>query len=117
MIPKAIEIKGPQNTGTSEFLYERSHRNHNDSWHCPNCKKTPLFPEHNGRTTLTNKALAVCVKSIERMSKFQSDIRTAIVFCLKGRMGRSRIDRVNGGVSSYVDRGFQTRLHRSPPYK
>ncbi|GBO31605.1 hypothetical protein AVEN_47154-1 [Araneus ventricosus] len=61
-------------------------------------RKLTSSPNTSGRSTLTKKARAEGVKSItlnENGWKFQSDIRTAIVFCLKGRMGRSRIDRVN----------------------
>ncbi|GBN12455.1 hypothetical protein AVEN_66485-1 [Araneus ventricosus] len=65
-------------------------------------RKLPSFPKTSGRSTLTKKARAAGVKSItlnERGWKFQSGIRTfrtAVVFCLKARMGRSRIDRVKG---------------------
>ncbi|GBN69974.1 hypothetical protein AVEN_27345-1 [Araneus ventricosus] len=57
-------------------------------------------PNTSERATLMKKARAVGVKSItfnERGWRFQSGIRTfrmAIVFCLKGRMGHSSIDRV-----------------------
>ncbi|GBM38507.1 hypothetical protein AVEN_24598-1 [Araneus ventricosus] len=53
-----------------------------------------------GRATLTKKACPAGVKSIalnEREWTFHSDFRTfwtTAVFCLKGRLGRSRIDRV-----------------------
>ncbi|GBN41058.1 hypothetical protein AVEN_118517-1 [Araneus ventricosus] len=66
--------------------------------------KLPSFPNTSGRATLTNRARTAGVKSIalnERGWKFESDtqaFRTAIVFFLKGRMGRSRIDRVNGST-------------------
>ncbi|GBL97889.1 hypothetical protein AVEN_127002-1 [Araneus ventricosus] len=58
-------------------------------------RKLPSSPNISGRATLPKKASAADVKSItlnERGWKLQSDIRTAIVFCL---MGRSLIDRVN----------------------
>ncbi|GBM60799.1 hypothetical protein AVEN_125460-1 [Araneus ventricosus] len=63
-------------------------------------RKLPSSPNTSGRATLTKKARVLGVKSItlkERRWKFLNDFRTlraAIVFCLKGRMGRSRIDRV-----------------------
>ncbi|GBN84995.1 hypothetical protein AVEN_231497-1 [Araneus ventricosus] len=63
-------------------------------------RKLPSSPNTSGRATLTKKTRAAGVKSItrnERGWKFQSDIRTfrtATVFCLQGRMGRSSIDRV-----------------------
>ncbi|GBN21246.1 hypothetical protein AVEN_60930-1 [Araneus ventricosus] len=63
-------------------------------------RKLPSSPNTSGRAILTKKACTACVKSItlnERGWKCQSDIRTfrtAIVFCLKGRMRRYRIDRV-----------------------
>ncbi|GBM90374.1 hypothetical protein AVEN_56647-1 [Araneus ventricosus] len=63
-------------------------------------RKLPSSPNTSVRATLTMEARAAGVKSItlnERGWKFQSDIRTfrsAIVFCLKGRMGRSHIDGV-----------------------
>ncbi|GBO22248.1 hypothetical protein AVEN_132030-1 [Araneus ventricosus] len=66
-------------------------------------RKLASSPNTTGRATLTKKARAVGVKSIslnERGWKFQSGIRTAIVFCLKERMGRSRIERVNVGLRS-----------------
>ncbi|GBN30505.1 hypothetical protein AVEN_144949-1 [Araneus ventricosus] len=60
-------------------------------------RKLPSSPNTSARATLTKKARAAGVKSntiSERKWKFQSDIRMAIVICLKGRIGRSRIDRV-----------------------
>ncbi|GBO41396.1 hypothetical protein AVEN_131444-1 [Araneus ventricosus] len=69
-------------------------------------RKLPSSPNTSGRATLTKKALAAGVKSItfnERGWKFQSDIRTfrtAIVVCMKGRMGRSPIDRVKNKNSN-----------------
>ncbi|GBM74741.1 hypothetical protein AVEN_197986-1 [Araneus ventricosus] len=60
-------------------------------------RKLPSSPNTSGRATLTKKARAVGVTSIalhERGWKFPSDIRAAIAFCLKGRMGQSRIDRL-----------------------
>ncbi|GBN31332.1 hypothetical protein AVEN_153049-1 [Araneus ventricosus] len=64
-------------------------------------RKFPSYPSTSGRAPLSKKARAAGVKSItinETGWKFQTDIRTfrtAIVSCLKGRMGRSRIDRGN----------------------
>ncbi|GBM49066.1 hypothetical protein AVEN_155823-1 [Araneus ventricosus] len=64
-------------------------------------RKLPSSPNTSGRATLTKKARAAGVKSItlnERVWKFPSDIRTfrtTIIFCLKGRMGLSRMDRDN----------------------
>ncbi|GBM86139.1 hypothetical protein AVEN_8837-1 [Araneus ventricosus] len=58
-------------------------------------RKLPSSPNTSGRATLTKKARVKSITLNERRWKFQSDNRTAIVFCLKGRMGRSRIDRVN----------------------
>ncbi|GBM76596.1 hypothetical protein AVEN_143018-1 [Araneus ventricosus] len=62
-------------------------------------RKLPPSPNTSGRATLTKEARAAGVKSItlnERGWKFQSDIRTfrtaIVIFCLKGRMGRSHID-------------------------
>ncbi|GBN12106.1 hypothetical protein AVEN_118124-1 [Araneus ventricosus] len=73
-------------------------------------RKLPSSPNTSGGATLTKKAQAVGVKSItlnERGLKFQSDIRTAIVFCLKGRMGRFRIDRIKDvGQCSYILKQF-----------
>ncbi|GBL71994.1 hypothetical protein AVEN_115031-1 [Araneus ventricosus] len=60
-------------------------------------RKHPFSPIASGLATLAKKARVAGVKSItlnERGWKFQSDIRTVTVSCLKGRMGRSRIDRV-----------------------
>ncbi|GBN71530.1 hypothetical protein AVEN_219219-1 [Araneus ventricosus] len=63
-------------------------------------RKLSSSPNTSGRATRTKKARSAKVKSItlnERGLKFQSDIRTfrtAIVFCLKARMGRSHIDRI-----------------------
>ncbi|GBL93140.1 hypothetical protein AVEN_216489-1 [Araneus ventricosus] len=63
-------------------------------------RKLPSSPNTSGRATLTKKSIAAGVKSItlnEKGWRFQSEIRTfrtPVVFCLKGRMGRSRIDRV-----------------------
>ncbi|GBM38405.1 hypothetical protein AVEN_260796-1 [Araneus ventricosus] len=68
-------------------------------------RKLPSSPNTSGRATPTKKARAACVKSItlnKRRWKFQSDIwtfRAAIVFCLKERMGRSRINRVKVPVT------------------
>ncbi|GBM84263.1 hypothetical protein AVEN_102013-1 [Araneus ventricosus] len=81
-------------------------------------RKLPPSPSTSARATLTKKARAVGVKSItlyERGWKFRSDIRTfrtATVFRMKGRMERSRIDRVkveqvhiHGGSS--MESGFE----------
>ncbi|GBM81748.1 hypothetical protein AVEN_13466-1 [Araneus ventricosus] len=56
-IPKGIGIKGPQNTGTSELPYQRKFplKNHDDSWHSPNSKKTPLPQTHLGEPLLRRK--------------------------------------------------------------
>ncbi|GBM25379.1 hypothetical protein AVEN_12314-1 [Araneus ventricosus] len=106
LIPKATEIKGPQNTECPiSSIYK-------GDLLCPSkttmtagiVRKLPSSPNTSGRSTVTKKARTACVKSItnnERVRKFQSDIRSLrdfVVFCLKGRMGRSRIDR----VKSYV---------------
>ncbi|GBN33971.1 hypothetical protein AVEN_130489-1 [Araneus ventricosus] len=67
-------------------------------------RKLASYPNTSGPDIVTKKARAAGVKLItlnERRWNFQSDIRTfrtAIVFCLKGRMGRSRIDRVNVNI-------------------
>ncbi|GBM13467.1 hypothetical protein AVEN_40407-1 [Araneus ventricosus] len=72
-------------------------------------RKLPSSPNTSGRGTLTKKARAAGVRSItlnERRWEFQSDIRTfrsARVFCLKGPMGRSRVDRVKAGESQVPD--------------
>ncbi|GBN17106.1 hypothetical protein AVEN_33013-1 [Araneus ventricosus] len=61
-------------------------------------RKPSFSPIASERATLTKKVRAADEKSIrlnERGLKFRNDIRTAIVFCLKRRLGRSRIDRVN----------------------
>ncbi|GBN61844.1 hypothetical protein AVEN_40297-1 [Araneus ventricosus] len=60
-------------------------------------RKPSFSPNSSGRATLDKKARAAGEKSItlnEREWKVRSDIRTAIVFCLKRRLGRSRIYRV-----------------------
>ncbi|GBM64082.1 hypothetical protein AVEN_120996-1 [Araneus ventricosus] len=52
LIPKAIGIKGHQNTGNARAPLSKIReihchlKNYNDSWQCPNCKKTSLFPKH-----------------------------------------------------------------------
>ncbi|GBN39065.1 hypothetical protein AVEN_106611-1 [Araneus ventricosus] len=81
-------------------------------------RKLPCSPNTSGRATQTKEASAAGVKSIalnEREWKFQRDIRTfwtAVVFCLKGRMGRFRIDRVKtnalglAGGKGYVEVNF-----------
>ncbi|GBL82475.1 hypothetical protein AVEN_252602-1 [Araneus ventricosus] len=67
----------------------------------PILRLPPLFPNPSGGATLRKKAYAAGVKSVTlkgRVWKFHSDIptfRTAAVFCLKGRFGPFRIDRVN----------------------
>ncbi|GBL89409.1 hypothetical protein AVEN_225919-1 [Araneus ventricosus] len=103
----AIGIKKPQNTATSELLYQRygqfaSLLKTRMTGGTGRILRKPSFsPSASERATLTKKARAAGVKAItfnERGWKRQSDMqtfRTAIVFCLKGRMGRSRIDRVN----------------------
>ncbi|GBM88195.1 hypothetical protein AVEN_57951-1 [Araneus ventricosus] len=109
LITKAIETKGPQNTRTSELLYKDKGNSLSPSKTTMTAgivrivRKFPSSPHTSGIATLTKKACAAGVKSItlnEMGWKLQSDIRTfrtAIVFCLKGRMGRSHINRVKEG--------------------
>ncbi|GBN55444.1 hypothetical protein AVEN_144243-1 [Araneus ventricosus] len=84
------------------------------SWYSPN-SKNPLLcsPNPSGRATLTKKERAVVVKSItlnERRWKLHNDIRTSTVFCSKGRLGRSPIDRVKEPeVKAAVVRKFEER--------
>ncbi|GBM27829.1 hypothetical protein AVEN_119286-1 [Araneus ventricosus] len=64
-------------------------------------RKPPFSPNTSGRAIPRKKARVAGVKSItlnERGWEFQCDIRTAIVFFLKKRVGRSRIDRVKNYV-------------------
>ncbi|GBO46562.1 hypothetical protein AVEN_208066-1 [Araneus ventricosus] len=95
-----LKIRKRPSSSFKEKGNPRLLKNHNDSWHCPNSKKNPFSPNPSGRATLTKKARAVGERSItfnERGWKFRCDIqalRTAIVFCLKRRLGRSRMDRV-----------------------
>ncbi|GBO29834.1 hypothetical protein AVEN_128743-1 [Araneus ventricosus] len=61
-------------------------------------RKHSFSPNPSERATLTKKVRSADEKSTtlnESGWKCRSDIRTAIVFRLKRRLGRSRIDRVN----------------------
>ncbi|GBN61798.1 hypothetical protein AVEN_198906-1 [Araneus ventricosus] len=66
-------------------------------------RKLTFSPNPSGRVTLTKKAYAGGLKSItlyERVRQFHGDIRTfgtATVFCLRRRLGRSRIVTVKNG--------------------
>ncbi|GBO24218.1 hypothetical protein AVEN_204983-1, partial [Araneus ventricosus] len=91
LIPKTIRIEGHQNTGTSQFLFQRYPKftcplkNRNDSSHSRNYKKTFYSPNPSGRAILTKDTCAAGVKSItfnDRGWKLYSDIRTATVFFL-----------------------------------
>ncbi|GBN78836.1 hypothetical protein AVEN_91382-1, partial [Araneus ventricosus] len=99
LIPKTIGIEGPQNTGKLNSSSFKDMVNHFPSqitqWqqHCLN-SKNPLFPK-SIFASLSNEESAITFN--ERRWKFPNDIRTfrtAVVFCLKERFGRSRIDRV-----------------------
>ncbi|GBM51421.1 hypothetical protein AVEN_143496-1 [Araneus ventricosus] len=95
LIPKTIGIEVPQNTGASQFLFQRypkftsSLTTRNGNWHSRNySKKTPYSPKPSARAILTKKACAEGVKSItlnDRGWKLHSDIqmiRTAAIFYL-----------------------------------
>ncbi|GBO29992.1 hypothetical protein AVEN_57528-1 [Araneus ventricosus] len=66
-------------------------------------RKPSFFPNPSGRATLTKKECAAGEKSIT-LNEGVEISETAIVFCMKRRLGRSRIDRVNDSIEN-KDRG------------
>ncbi|GBM89360.1 hypothetical protein AVEN_59469-1 [Araneus ventricosus] len=99
-----IGTEGSQITGTPEFSFKYKRNSlllskTTMTAGTVRILRFPPFPKSNRTSHSTRKAHFVGVQSItlnERGRKFYSDIRTfrtAAVFCLKGRLGRSSIDR------------------------
>ncbi|GBN22745.1 hypothetical protein AVEN_176212-1 [Araneus ventricosus] len=91
LIPKAIGIEEPQNTGTSQLLFQiypkftSPLKTKMTAGTLEILRNPPYSPNPSGRETRTKEACTSGVKSIalnDRGCKLYSDVRTAVVFCL-----------------------------------